>query len=133
MYAQMQGKDRHDLISDGEESAEKSLRREATLAAVAEAEAIEPSDDDLLDALGPGEGKDSPEKILKRLREGGRDTLLREEVRLRKAAELIAEQAKPIPKAQAEAREAIWTPGSASAGAAPAAGEKPDKLWTPGD
>ena len=36
--------------------------------------------------------------------------LLREEVRLRKAAELIAEQAKPIPKAQADAREAIWTP-----------------------
>ncbi len=133
MYAQMQGKDRHDLISDGEESAEKSLRREATLAAVAEAEAIEPTDDDLLDALGPGEGKDSPDKILKRLREDGRDTLLRDEVRLRKAAELIAEQAKPIPKAQAEAREAIWTPGSDSEGDEPATGENPDKLWTPGD
>jgi trigger factor len=131
-YAQMQGKDRHDLINEGEESAEQSLRREATLAAVAEAENIEPSDDDLIDALGPGEGKDAPEKILQRLREGGRDVLLREEVRLRKAAELIAEQAKPIPKAQADAREAIWTPDKEPEGEDAPAGEKPGELWTPG-
>ena len=136
MYAKMQGKDRHDLIDEGEESAEKSLRREATLAAVADAEGIEASDDDLLDALGPGDGKDAPEKILARLREAGRDVLLREEVRLRKAAELIAEQAKPIPKSQADAREAIWTPdkdkaGGEAEGEAPPA-EKPGELWTPG-
>ena len=93
---------------------------------------IEPSDDDLLDALGPGEGKDAPEKILQRLREGGRDGLLREEVRLRKAAELIAEQAKPIPKAQADAREAIWTPDKESEGEEAPAGDKPGELWTPG-
>jgi trigger factor len=136
MYAKMQGKDRHDLIDEGEESASKSLRREATLAAVAEAEGIEASDDDLLDALGPGEGKEAPEKILARLRDEGRDALLREEVRLRKAADLIAEQAKPIPKAQAEARDAIWTPDKESEGR-PADGaaepaEKPGELWTPG-
>jgi trigger factor len=132
MYAQMQGKDRHDLINEGEESAEKSLRREATLAAVAEAEGIEASDDDLIDALGPGEGKDAPEKILQRLREGGRDLLLREEVRLRKAAELIAEQAKPIPKAQADAREAIWTPDKEPERGGEKPEEKPGELWTPG-
>jgi len=134
-YAQMQGKDRHDLIDEGEESAAKTLRREATLAAVAEAESIEPSDDDLIDALGPGDGKDSPEKILKRLRETGRDALLREEVRMRKAAELIAEQAKPIPKSQADAREAIWTPDKDPEEGEPGAEEtagKPDELWTPG-
>ena len=132
MYAQMQGKDRHDLISDGEESAEKSLRREATLAAVADAEGLEASDDDLIEALGPGDGKDAPEKILQRLREGGRDLLLNEEVRLRKAAELIAEQAKPIPKAQAEARDAIWTPDKEPEGEGEGAAEKPGELWTPG-
>jgi trigger factor len=131
-YAQMQGKDRHDLITEGEESAEKSLRREATLAAVAEAESIEPSDDDMIDALGPGDGKDAPEKILKRLRDSGRDVLLREEVRLRKAADLIAEHAKPIPKAQADARDAIWTPDKESEGEGEKAGEKPGELWTPG-
>jgi trigger factor len=129
-YARMQGKDRHDLINEGEESAEQSLRREATLAAVAEAEGIEASDDDLIDALGPGDGKDAPEKILERLRDGGRDGRLREEVRLRKAADLIAEQAKPIPKAQADAREQIWTPDKESEGEG--AEGKPGELWTPG-
>ena len=131
-YAQMQGKDRHDLIDEGEESAEKTLRREATLAAVAEAEAIEPTDADLIEALGPGEGKESAEKLLERLRETGRDRLLRDEVRMRKAAELIAESAKPIPKAQAEARDALWTPEDGPEGEG-AADEQPAKLWTPGD
>ena len=59
-YARMQGKDRHDLIDDAEEDAERSLRREAVLAAVAEAEGIEVTDEDLLEAIGPGEGKNSP-------------------------------------------------------------------------
>ena len=134
-YARMQGKDRHDLIDEAEEGAARSLRREATLIAVAEAEGIEPTDEELLDALGPGEGKDSPEQILGRLKENGRDSLLREEVRMRKAVEVIAESAKPIPKAQADAREAIWTPekdeadGPAEGGAEAA---EPGKLWTPG-
>lgn len=122
MYAQMQGKDRHAMIDEGTESAEKTLRREATLAAVAEAESLEPTDEELIEALGPGEGKKSPEKILARLREGGRDGLLREEVRLRKAAELITESAKPIPLAQVEAQAEEGVEG-----------EAPGKLWTPGD
>ena len=116
--------------------AERTLRREATLAAVAEAEDIDVSDDDLLEALGPGEGDQEPGRILKRLRANGRDQLLREEVRLRKAADLIVDSAKPIPVSQAQAREAIWTPekeraqlkGSpAEPEAAPA-----QKIWTPG-
>jgi trigger factor len=134
MYAQMQGKDRHALIDEGEESAEKTLRREATLAAVAEAEQIEPTDEELVEALGPGEGKEDPAKIFERLKEGGRDGLLREEVRLRKAAELIAESATPIPLAQAEARDAIWTPDKDEPAAPEEANEGAEggKLWTPG-
>ena len=131
MYAQMQGKDRHDLIDEGEDSARISLRREATLAAVAEAEQLEPSDDEMVDALGPGEGKDSPQKILARLRETGRDALLREEVRLRKAAELIAEQAKAVPK-PVEPEPIEPDTKAPEPDAAPAEAE-PSKLWTPGD
>jgi hypothetical protein len=52
-----------------------------------------------------------------------------EEVRLRKAAELIADSAKPIPMAQAEAREEIWTPDKDDD--AEGSGES-GKLWTPG-
>ncbi|MDQ3728047.1 MAG: trigger factor [Actinomycetota bacterium] len=137
MYAQMQGKDRHAMIDEGQESAEKTLRREATLAAVAEAEAIDPTDEELIEALGPPEGSEKPEKALARLREKGRDGLLREEVRLRKAAALIADSAKPIALAKVEARDAIWTPESGEAvapdeGGGDAEGAEPGKLWTPG-
>jgi len=58
------------------------------------------------------------------LREGGRDAVVREDVQVRKAVELIAESAKPIPLAQAEAREKIWTPEKEGE-------EKPSELWTP--
>lgn len=136
-YAQMQGKDRHDLINDAEEDAERALRREAVLAAVADAEAIEPTDEDLIEAIGPGEGKNSPEKLLVRLRESGRDAMLRDEVRMRKAVEMIADSATPIPTERAAAREQIWTPekgddeGGATRGEEPAEA-KPGELWTPG-
>jgi trigger factor len=136
-YAKMQGKDRHQLIDDAEPDAERALRREATLEAVADAERIEAGDDELLEALGPGEGKNDPRKLLERLKEAGRDDLLRDEVRMRKAAELIAESATPIPLEQAAAREQIWTPDREPPEGgedAPAAPEQPDpgKLWTPG-
>jgi hypothetical protein len=62
---------------------------------------------------------------------------LRDEVRMRKATEVIADSAKPIEMERAAAREQIWTPekgeedseGEEGAGAA---GEKPSELWTPG-
>lgn len=137
-YAQMQGKDRHDLIDDAEEDAERALRREAVLEAVADAEGIEADDEDLLEALGPGEGRNDPRKLLERLEQSGRDGLLRDEVRMRKAAELIAAAATPIPLEQAAAREQIWTPEKEQAEQAEAATEaggapEPGKLWTPGD
>jgi trigger factor len=131
MYAQMQGKDRHDLINDAEEDAEKALRREAVLEAVADSEGIDPSDEELIEALGPGEGKNDPAKLLARLQESGRDSLLRDEVRLRRAADVVAEAAKPIPLEQAEAREQIWTPEKEGSGSGETA-EKPGELWTPG-
>ncbi|MEO8092525.1 MAG: trigger factor [bacterium] len=134
-YLQMQGKTRDELVAEAEPEAERSLRREATLAAVAEAEEIEVSDSDLLAALGPGEGDEDPAKLLARLREGGRDQLLREDVRLRKAADVIVESAKPIPVSQAAAREAIWTPekGPAEEGSQVAEPEgEPGRIWTPG-
>lgn len=142
-YAQMQGKDRHDLIDDAEPDAERALRREATLAAIADAEEIEVSDDELLEAIRDGDSSDrvrKPEKLLARLRESGRDALLRDEVRLRKAADIVVEAAKPIPVAQAEAREALWTPEKGEKERAEGDGDeapgpegtKPGELWTPG-
>jgi trigger factor len=126
-YARMQGKDRHDLINDAEGDAEKALRREAVLEAIADAEGIEPSDEELIEALGPGEGKNDPAKLLERLRETGRDDLLRDEVRMRRAVDVVADSAQPIPLEQAEARERIWTPEKEEESGEAAPGE----LWTP--
>ncbi len=124
-FVSMQEGGREGMLAEMGDDATKSLRREATLAAVADAEGIEVADDELIEALGPGEGASAPEKILQRLRERGRDDLLREEVRMRKAADLVADSAKPIPLEQAAAREQIWTPEQERGEQAEA------ELWTP--
>jgi trigger factor len=128
VYLQMQGKTREELVTDLESDAERTLRREATLAAVADAERIEVSEDEMLEALRPGEEGESPERLLERLRANGRDALLRDELRMRKAAELIAGAATAIPQEQAAAREKLWTPEKEREGEGAEAG-----LWTPGD
>jgi trigger factor len=125
-YLRMQGKTREELVTDLESDAERALRREATLAAVADAEELEISEAEMLDALGPGEEGEGPEPLLQRLRASGRDSLLREELRLRKAATLIADAATPIPQEQAAAREKLWTPEKEREE------ESEGSLWTPG-
>ena len=129
MYLQIQGKDRDEAIADARGDAEAGLKREAVLAAVAEAEQLEASEEELLEALAPPAGeKGKPEKLLKRLRDEGRDSLLAEEITMRKASDLIVEQATPVEMDRAEAREKLWTPeGEGQAEAA--AGD----LWTPDD
>jgi trigger factor len=129
-YLQLQGKTREELVADARPEAERSLKREAVLAAVADAEGIEISDDEMLEALQipPGHedhGHPEPARALKELKESGRDSLLAEDLRLRRALDAIAESASPIAADQAEAREKIWTPEK----------ERDEKggLWTPGD
>jgi trigger factor len=126
-YLQMQGKSREEVIAESKEDAEAELRREAVLAAIAEAEGIEASEEELVEALAhtAEHERTTPEKLLKRLRENGRDAMLAEDIRIRKAIDLVAESAKPIPLEQAEAREKIWTPEKER--------EEAGSLWTPGD
>lgn len=127
-YLQMQGKTREELVTELESDAERALRREATLAAVADAEGIEVSEAQMLDALRGGEEGEGPEPLLERLRANGRDALLREELRMRGAAQLIAEAATPIPEEQEAAREKLWTPEKEREQAE----GKEAGLWTPG-
>jgi trigger factor len=125
-YLQMQGKTREEILEESRSDAERELRREAVLAAIAEAEGIEVSEEEMQEALAhPAEHeRTTPEKLLKRLRESGRDAMVREDIRFRKAIDLVAEEAKPIPVEQAEAREKIWTPEKER--------EAAGGLWTPG-
>jgi len=127
-YLQMQGKTREELLEESKPDAERELRREAVLAAIVEAEAIEVTEEELLEALAhtAEHERTTPEKLLARLRENGREAMVREDIAVRKAIDLIAETAKPIPLEQAEAREKIWTPEKEKQD------EEKAELWTPG-
>jgi trigger factor len=126
-FLQMQGKTRDELIEESKPDAERELQRESVVTAIAEAEGIEVTDEELIEALehSAEHERTTPEKLLERLRQNGRDTMVAEDIRARKAIELVADAATPIPLEQAEAREEIWTP------------EKERKaaggLWTPDD
>src|SRR3954452_2803749 len=113
-YLAISGKTEEDILKETEPDAEKSLRREAVLAAIVDAEKIEPSDEDLLEALReatPGYDDEQLRKALAELEKDGRLAVLREDVAMRKAVDLVADNAKPIEPALAEARGKIWTPG----------------------
>jgi trigger factor len=129
-FLKVQEGGREGMLSEIRKDAERNLRREAVLAAIADAESIEVSDEDLVEALGPGEGDSAPERILARLRDNDRIQLLRDEVRLRKAAQIVTQTAKPIPLDRAAARERLWTPEKETAEAPE--GQAEPGLWTPG-
>jgi trigger factor len=128
-YLRMQGKTREEIIEESKPDAEQELKREAVLMAIADAEDIEVSEDEMIEALEhtAGHERTTPEKLLERLRKTGRDALVREDLRIRKTIDLVAESAKPIPVEKAEARERLWTPEKEREEAAQSAG-----LWTPG-
>jgi trigger factor len=124
-FLQMQGKTREELIEESKPDAERELKREAVVTAIAAAEAIEVSDEELVEALehSAEHERTTPEKLLARLRQNGRDAMVVEDLRARRAIELVAESAVPISLEQAEAREQIWTPEKER--------EKAGDLWTP--
>lgn len=133
-FLQMQGKTRDELIEETKPDAELELKREAVVTAIAEAEGIEVSEEEMVEALehSAEHERTTPEKLLERLRKSGRDKMVSEDLRARKAIELVAEAAKPIPKEeadarreQAEAREKLLAPEEEE-------GPKAGELWTPG-
>ena len=128
-YLQIADRTEDEILADAAPSAEQALKREAVLTAVIAAEGIAPTDEDVAEALQPLAERDdsTPDKLLADLRRRGRLEELREDLAARKAMDLIAESAKPIPIEQAAAREKLWTPDKEEAGAAGGG-----RLWTPG-
>ncbi len=129
-YLQISGRSEEEMLAEARPDAEQGLRREATLAAVVAAEGIEVTEEDMLEALAPAaEREGAPaDELLARLRERGREDALRDDLATRKAIDLIADAATPIPAEQAEAREKLWTPEKGEP-----EGAGGGKLWTPGD
>jgi trigger factor len=129
-YLEMSGKTEEELVVDAEPDAELALKREAVLSAIVDAEGIEASDEEVAEALREAAGPDASDKQLKRAmkraRAQGADEALREDIAMRKAVDLLVENAKAIPVEQAAAREKLWTPEK----------EKDERgaseIWTPG-
>jgi trigger factor len=127
-FLAMTGQSPEELVARLRDEAQRSVARELVLEAAADQLELEVPDAEVeklvneqAEALG-----DDPEQTLAALHESGRFEALREDLRLRKALDRIAAEVKRIPLAQAEAREAIWTPDK----------ENPPtetKLWTPAE
>jgi len=98
-YLRIAQKTEDELLSEARPDAEQALRREAVLAAFIEAEGIEPSEGDILDALQQSAVQQGtkPEKLRKRLEQAGRLDELVEDLAQRRAVEVIAERATPVP------------------------------------
>ena len=135
-YLELAGKTEEELVTESEVDAATALKREAVLAAIVKQEGIEVTDDEVEQSLraavaGPGgEGTPSEKQIkraLKRARSQGADEALRDDIAMRKAVDLVAEHARPIPVEQAKAREKLWTPGKEESEQ-----KGTGEIWTPG-
>jgi trigger factor len=127
LYLQLTGREPAALVESMRAEARRSIARELVLEAVADELEIEITDsqiEELVREQASLAGEDADELVAEIWKQGRHEDL-REDMRLSAALDRVCEQVKPIPLAQAEAREQIWTPEK----------EKPasaTKLWTPG-
>jgi trigger factor len=107
--------------------AEMAVRRELVVEAVADAEGTRVTDDEVAEQVrldAEATGGDAA-ALMKELQEHGDVDALRRELRLRKAVQLLVDEAVPISVEQAKARQKLWTPQTKE-------GElEAPKLWTP--
>jgi trigger factor len=127
-YLRITGKDEETMAHEAEPEAAQLLKRDAVLAAVVDAEQIDPSEDEIKEFLGPSaeRAETDIDKVMEQLRSSGRLDRAREDVAASQALELLVREATPITVEQAQAREKLWTPGREG-------GEEPSgQIWTPG-
>jgi trigger factor len=140
-YLAATGRTLEQLVEELRPDAEAAIRRELVVEAVADAESIGVTDEEMEqqvreDAEATGRAFD---RLMHDLKHHGGWEALRQDMRLRRAVDHLVSGATAIPMATAEARERLWTPederrkgaqgaGEAAEGKTPTAG----KLWTPG-
>jgi trigger factor len=128
-YLQISGKTEAELIEESRPDAEQALRREAVLAAIIDAEQIQPSEQELLDALeGAAEREQmSRQKLLDRLRSAGRVDALAKEVAAEQAIDLVISTAVPVSLEKAEKQRAAADKKKAAAAPKKKASAEPKK------
>ncbi|MGD9694361.1 MAG: trigger factor [Thermoleophilia bacterium] len=143
-YLAAGGRNLAQVVDELRPDAEMALRRELVVEAVADAEDIQVTDEEIEaqvkeDAETTGRSLD---RLMHELRHHGGWEPMRQDMRIRRAVDRLIEKTVAIPMAQAEAREKLWTPEEDRPGAAtgesgivtPKGMDAPaGKLWTPGD
>jgi trigger factor len=104
-----------------------SVAREIVLEAVANKLDISVSDDEVKAVVREQAeaANEDADELIEHLWSHGSQEQVREDIRLKLALDRVSAEVKRIPMAQAEAREAIWTPEQEKSKDVP-------KLWTPG-
>jgi trigger factor len=126
-YFQLSGQTADELVERMGAEAALSVARELVLEAVADQLGLEVSDEEIEELIREQavlQGDDADEAV-QQVFSDGRQEVLRGDLRLRKALDRVAADAKRVPAEVARAREEIWTPDK----------ETPPtetKLWTPG-
>jgi trigger factor len=125
-YLTMTGQSAEEVVARLRSEAERSLKRELVLDAVATKLDLQVPDeeiDELIREQTP-EG-DDPEEAAQVLRESGGYEKLRADLRLKKALDEVTAGVKRIPVELASAREKLWTPEKEKGG-------KGMNIWIPG-
>jgi trigger factor len=126
-YFQLTGQTAEQLVQRLSAEAALSVARELLLEAVADKLALEVSDQEIEELIREQAelAEDDPDEAVKQVFDAGREDVLRTDLRLRKALDRVAAEAKRIPAEVARARDEIWTPDKESP-------QTETKLWTPG-
>lgn len=125
-YLTMTGQSADEVVARLRAEAERSLKRELILDAVATKLAIEVGDEEIDELIREQTPEDDDvEENARLLRETGGYEKLRADLRLKKALDEVAGGVKRIPVELAAAREKLWTPEKEK-------GSKGMNIWTPG-
>ncbi|ADB51066.1 trigger factor [Conexibacter woesei] len=117
-YMQMSGRSEEEILEEAKPDAEQALKREAVLAAVVEAESIEPSEDDLAAALEHTASHENTTgaKLLARVKKTGNVEALREDVATTQALDLLVERANAVAPGAARPTVRVRAPRAAARG-----------------
>jgi trigger factor len=125
-YLAMTGANPDELVQRLAQEAAMSVARELVLEAAADQLGIEVPDEEIAAIVresAEAQGEDPDAAVDEVMQHSAHE--LREDLRLKKALDRLAEEVKPIPVELAQAREQIWTPDKEKSPAE-------TKLWTPG-
>lgn len=126
-YFQLSGQTAEQLVQRMSGEAALSVARELVLEAVADQLDLQVDDAEIEELIREQAelAEDDPDQAVRQVFDSGREEVLRSDLRLRKALDRVAAEAKRVPAEVARAREEIWTPDKESQ-------PTETKLWTPG-